>query len=265
MLLDTTGVTAFEDYDDTFDRVIKNVAIGTGVILICVTVSAVTAGVGAPAVSIIFAASAKTGATFALSSATFGGVASGVITGLETKDFDAALKAAALSGSEGFKWGAITGAVVGGVSEMVTLRRAADVPEWTIVEDGPPTPRQSELEALSRYGGTEQVTYLGGQEAPHGTPGATRPDVVRMIDGQLEAIEVKNYNLANSSNRNGLYSELERQISQRVTDLPSGSLQRVVLDVRGRSFSSELINEVITEIQARCSSVYPNLPVDIMV
>ena len=38
---------------------------GSGVILVCVTVSVVTGGAGAPAVSMIFAASAKSGAIFA--------------------------------------------------------------------------------------------------------------------------------------------------------------------------------------------------------
>ena len=55
-----TAVVPFEKYDDTYDQVLKNVAIGTGVILICVTVSAISGGAGAPAVSMIFAASAKT-------------------------------------------------------------------------------------------------------------------------------------------------------------------------------------------------------------
>jgi hypothetical protein len=64
-----TTVKEFEEYDDTYDKVLKNVAIGTGVILICATVSAATGGM-APAVSIVFAASAKTGTTFALSSGT---------------------------------------------------------------------------------------------------------------------------------------------------------------------------------------------------
>ena len=58
----TTIVTEFENYDDTYDRALKNVSIGTGVILVCVTVSVVTAGAGAPAISMIFAASAKTAA-----------------------------------------------------------------------------------------------------------------------------------------------------------------------------------------------------------
>lgn len=120
----TTIVKPFEDYDDTYEQVIKNVAIGTGVILICVTVSAVTGGAGAPAVSMIFAASSKTAATFALSSGVISGVASGVIKGIETGDFDEAVKAAALDGSEAFKWGAVTGAVAGGVSETIGLKKA---------------------------------------------------------------------------------------------------------------------------------------------
>ncbi len=75
-----TVVEPFEDYDDTYEQIIKNVAIGTGVILVCVTVSVVTAGAGAPAVSLIFAASAKTGTIMALSSGTLSGVATGIIT-----------------------------------------------------------------------------------------------------------------------------------------------------------------------------------------
>ena len=119
-----TVVEPFEDYDDTYDQIIKNVAIGTGVILVCVTVSVVTAGAGAPAVSLIFAASAKTGTIMALSSGALGGVASGVVTGIQTGDMNEALKAGALAGSEGFKWGAISGALVGGASEAIALKGA---------------------------------------------------------------------------------------------------------------------------------------------
>ena len=119
-----TTVEPFEEYDDTYERVIKNVAIGSGVILICVTVSVISGGVGAPAISMIFAASAKTGTTMALSSGGIGALASGIVTGIQTQDFDEAVKAAALAGSEGFKWGAISGAIAGGVSEAVALKGA---------------------------------------------------------------------------------------------------------------------------------------------
>lgn len=119
-----TIVAKFEDYDDTYDRVIKNVAMGTGVILVCVTVSFVTAGAGAPAASMIFAASAKTGTVMALSSGAFGGIAAGVITNIQTGDMDKALKSAALEGSEGIKWGAIFGMLSGGASEAMALKGA---------------------------------------------------------------------------------------------------------------------------------------------
>ena len=120
----TTIVTEFEDYDDTYDRALKNVAIGTGVILVCVTVSVVTGGLGAPAVSMIFAASAKTGTIMALSGGAMGGISAGIVTGMQTGNMDEALKAAALAGSEGYKWGAISGAVSGGIGQTIALKGA---------------------------------------------------------------------------------------------------------------------------------------------
>ena len=113
-----TIVQPFESYDETFEKVAKNVAVGTGVILVCVTVSATTVGTGAPAISMIFAASAKTGTIMALS----GGAISATVTGVQTGDVERSLKAAAVSGSEGFKMGAITGVVQGGASEAIALK-----------------------------------------------------------------------------------------------------------------------------------------------
>ena len=119
-----TVVTEFQKYDDTYDQILKNVAIGTGVILVCVTVSIVTYGAGAPAVSMIFAASAKTGTIMALSSGVFSGVSAGVVKGIEIGDLNESMKAAALAGSEGFKWGAISGTIAGGAGEAIALKGA---------------------------------------------------------------------------------------------------------------------------------------------
>ena len=110
--------------DTTAETMIRNVAMGTGVILVCITVSTVSAGVGAPAVSLIFAASAKTGSLMALSSAALGGVSAGIVTGIQTGDFDAAMDAAALATTEGFKWGAITGVIAGGTAETAKYAKA---------------------------------------------------------------------------------------------------------------------------------------------
>lgn len=253
-----TVIEEFAGYDDTFDRVIKNVAIGTGVILVCVTVSVVSGGVGAPAaVSMIFASAAKTGTVYALSSGTISAVAAGTITGIRTGDFEETKNAAALAGSESFKWGAITGVITGGVSGGVKLYRSVN----TV-----PTPRDSELTVLDRTkNSTEQVSFLDGQEVPLNTPGATRPDVVvKNANGTVRAIEVKNYNLAQSSNRHTLYSELERQVTSRMTNLPAGSTQEIVLDVRGRGFSDELIDATIAAIRNRLANIYPDIPITVL-
>lgn len=120
-----TTVQELQEIEDVnTETILKNVAIGTGVILVCVTVSVVSAGVGAPAVSMIFAVSATTAETMALSSAAFGGISAGIVRGIQTGDFNEAIEAAALSGSEGFKWGAFTGAVLGGTGEAFLLKAA---------------------------------------------------------------------------------------------------------------------------------------------
>lgn len=121
----TTAVQELQVVDDhTAETMLRNIAIGTGVILVCVTVSVVSAGAGAPAVSIIFAASATTAKIMAVSSAAFGGISAGVVKGIETGDFDEAMEAAALGATEGFKWGAVSGAVIGGGNEAFLLKSA---------------------------------------------------------------------------------------------------------------------------------------------
>ncbi len=60
----------------------------------------------------------------ALTSGLFSGVSAGVVKGIQTGNFEEAVKTAALKGSEGFKWGAITGAVAGGAAEYQGLRGA---------------------------------------------------------------------------------------------------------------------------------------------
>lgn len=266
-----TIAVPFEDYDDTYDQIIRNVTIGTGIILVCVTVSVVTGGAGAVPVSMIFAASAKTGTIMALSSGAFSGIVSGVITGVQTQDFNQAVKTGTLAASDGFKWGAISGVLIGGFSEANTLWNAVSttdaIEDATVVVENMENLsqwRQAELRALSEYGGREQVTYLAGEEVSSSTAGATRPDIVRMVGDHIEAIEVKYYDLGNKANVNALYSELEREVSSRVINLPPGSTQRVVLDVTERGFSQEVIAEVTNTIQMRLMDIYPNIPIDIV-
>lgn len=119
-----TTVIEVESYEDhTTEEILKNVAIGSGVLLVCVTVSVATAG-AAPAISMIFAVGAKTGAAAALSGAAIGGVSAGLVKGYQTGSFTDAMSATATGASEGFKWGAIMGALSGGASETWGLHKA---------------------------------------------------------------------------------------------------------------------------------------------
>ncbi len=261
-----TTVKSFEPYtepDQTFNKVLKNVAIGAGVILLCVTVSAVSAGVGAPAISMIFAASAKSATIMGLETGVFGGLAAGVVTGIKTGDFDQALKNAALAGSEGFKWGAITGAIMGGIGEASKDNYSYD-PDETILGSSQDIGKAGEKLAEERYPGEPQVSYLNREIVPHGTPGSQRPDIlVKNADGSLQAIEVKTVDLNKSFYY--LKDSLKTQISERIKHLPEGTSQKVVLVTKGRGYTSEFIKGKANELQEFLSDIYHGpIPIDII-
>lgn len=125
--LDDNGKTIVQPLEEISntdgDTIIKNVAVGTGVIVVCVVISTVAPAVGAPAAfSAIMTASASGATTIAISSAAIGGLGAGIIRGYQTGDYREAFKAAALQGSEDFKIGAISGAVIGGAQEALILK-----------------------------------------------------------------------------------------------------------------------------------------------
>lgn len=126
--VDNNGNTVVQEmeilYDDTYDQMMKNIVVGAAVILVCVTVSVVTGGLGLPAVSAVFAASAETATTFALSSAVIGGAAAAISKGIETRNPKETFKSASLGASDGFKWGAIFGSIDGGATEALALKGA---------------------------------------------------------------------------------------------------------------------------------------------
>lgn len=246
-----TVVRAFEGYDDYFNTVVSNVAIGGGVILTLVVLSIAAGPAGVPVeVAAILVSSAKGAAIGAASIGILVGVVGGIRTGIETGDMDAALETVVLSGSEGFKWGAIVGAVTGagwGILRNVVASRAI------------PTPRQSEQAVLQLLGGSEQVSYLNGVEVPFATNAATRPDVVTQIGGETVAVEVKNYDLI--SNLYNLGRTLTYQLTRRAENLPEGMRQMVYLDVRNRGYSPEYLNYVVLYLQQQLSGIDGGIPI----
>ena len=252
-----TTVKEFEFYNDNYEKMIKNVAIGSGVILTCATLSVASGGT----MAIIFAASAKTAATFALSSAAISGVVAGGIEYYNTGDINKSLEKGSLEATEGYKWGAIIGAISAGTTEAYTqIKAAKELKTMNFLERG----SRAEARALQKYGGREQVSFLNGNEVNSSVPGATKPDIVRIVNGHPEAMEIKNYNLNSEASKEYLYKELKRQVTSRSINLPKDYTQRIVLDVQGRNYSKQTINSVIDGIKKACQDVYPNIPIDLM-
>ena len=196
-----TIVQPFEEYDNTYEQIIKNVAIGTGVILVCVTVSVITTGAGAPAISLIFATAAKTGTIMALSSATLGGVSAGIVTGIETGDMSQALKAAELAASDGYKWGAITGAITGGAGESIkyanAMKALRGAPLNITIQEAAAIQMQTgyPTEVISQFHSVEEFKVF--QEAGL---------KAQMINGKLALVrkDIDLYNIVDEMGRNNL-------------------------------------------------------------
>lgn len=253
-----TTVIPFEAFEDTsFNQVLKNVAIGTGVILLCATVSVVATTVGAPAtISIVFASAAKGASVFAAKGFVFGGISAGIVKAIETGNIEESLKAAVVAGSEGFKWGAISGTVIKGISSAYSV--SGEIPTF----------QEAENAAFEKYGGEQycntQVRYYNGQQVFENVEGTSIPDIVRRVGENIEAIEVKRYDLNDQACFNTLKTILRDQIANRIKNLSVGSTQRIVLNVKGRGYSLKLIQNKIMELQNSLSDIYPNIPIDFM-
>lgn len=120
-----TVVKEFVSYDETWDEIARNVAMGTGVIVVLATVSVVAPAVGAPqAITAIFTFSTKGAIVGAAIEAPVSGAIAGITTALETGDANEAIRTAAVAASEGYKTGAIIGAATGALAETSFLRSA---------------------------------------------------------------------------------------------------------------------------------------------
>ncbi len=178
--------------DDVYVKAMENVIIGSGVILVCVTVSIVAAP-AAPAVSVIFAASAATGTKFALESGALGFAAAAIAKGYETESFEQALKAGAEAGAEGFKWGAIIGAVVGGAGKAIALK-GATINGLTMNEDALiQKESQYPLDVIKQFSSMEQYEIC--KEA------GLSP---RMVNGKTALVRNIDLNLVDDMGRTNL-------------------------------------------------------------
>ncbi|EEO3716484.1 hypothetical protein ISM54_003049 [Listeria monocytogenes] len=108
-----------------------------------------------------------------------------------------------------------------------------------------PNWRQSEIDAELDYKGYDsQKSFLNGEEVPYGTKGSSRPELYK----QGHSIEVKNYNVQTSSGQNNLIYNVSKQIKERLTNLPPGTEQTILIDVRGQNVSNDILKNIRSKI-----------------
>lgn len=224
---------------EDYGKVIEDVIVGSGVILICVTVSSVSAAASAPAVGMIFACSASTATTLAKSGAVISGAAAAITTAYQTEDLEVAFKEGVKASASGFKWGAITGAVLGGASKAVALKGATlnglTMNEAAAIQAETGYP----LELIKQFGSMEEYNLyknaglyprmVNGRMAlvqdidlDYVAPGGTKTNLELMLNGDTpyNAATGNKYNLHHvSQNKDGVLAIIDEAEHQKFTNI----------------------------------------------
>ncbi|PFR84215.1 hypothetical protein COK42_15565, partial [Bacillus cereus] len=108
-----------------------------------------------------------------------------------------------------------------------------------------PTWRQSEIDVEKDFPEyNAQKSFKDGKEVPYGEKGSSRPDLYQVG----HSIEVKNYKITTSSGRSRLANNVSKQVEKRLSDLPNGTKQSVIIDIRGQNVSDEILDELYEKI-----------------
>ena len=114
-----------------------------------------------------------------------------------------------------------------------------------------PTWRQSETDVGELNPDYEaQKSFLNGKEVPYATCGSSRPDFYTTGS----SIEVKNYNVTNNFGRNSLINTVSNQVNKRIADLPSGTKQTIIIDVRGQQITNDVLRQIKISILEKCNT-----------
>ncbi|MEK4603972.1 hypothetical protein MHH42_23540 [Bacillus sp. FSL L8-0099] len=64
-------------------------------------------------------------------------------------------------------------------------------------------------------------------------------------------MEVKNYDLSTSSKRSNLVRVIVKQVNDRVDNLPIGTKQTVIIDIRGQTVPEEALFDIVRKIREK--------------
>ena len=202
------------------------------------SVGGVTSINAAPAITKAFGTGLKsTLVTGGLTGAVGGGLTGGVMSGLSGNDAKTVLKDTLKSAIEG----AVIGIAYAGIGYGINSLRSGGTTKATGsggeagksgTETSRPTWRQSELDAVKDFPDYDaQKSFINGEEVPYGTKRSVRPDYYK--DGY--SVDIKNYNVESASGRSNLARNIVKQYYQRIENLPEGTKQSVMIDIRGQN------------------------------
>ena len=89
-----------------------------------------------------------------------------------------------------------------------------------------------------------QQSFLNGKKVNYGTSGSSRPDFYK----EGFSLEVKNYKIMSQNGKNSLINTIVRQAQKRMTDLPLGTIQTVIIDIKGQEVSDDVLKEIVNAV-----------------
>jgi RHS repeat-associated protein len=104
-----------------------------------------------------------------------------------------------------------------------------------------------------------QKSFKNGKPVKYGTKGSVRPEGYKIG----ESIEVKNYDVTTKKGVNSVVDNVSKQIIQRQSNLPSGTAQKVVIDIRGQKISGQAMQDITNKIITRTRT--PNVTIEFKV
>ena len=190
----------------------------------------------------------------ALNSLATGGMFAGIhLVGGTVKNIGNKLQEKQTAGNKNCSEGLTDGTIADNVTKVeatknITTESGNAKPTETGTETSRPTWRQSELDAAKDFPDYDaQKSFINGEEVPYGTKGSVRPDYYK--DGY--SVDIKNYNVESASGRSNLARNIEKQYYQRIENLPEGTKQSVMIDIRGQNVTDADLSALYDDIMKR--------------
>lgn len=134
----------------------------------------------------------------------------------------------------------------------VTTRKSTPTKVIDKIDDIPERPswRQSEIDAGEMYPDySSQKSFLNGEEVKHGTKNSSRPEYFK----SGHSVEVKNYKIDTTTGRSNLANNVSKQVNERINNLPQGTSQTIIVDVRGQTYTNDILDDIVRRITEKCN------------